>query len=368
VHVSTPLAVIGPMAGYLCRNGDDPPELSRLLDLEAEVLASADLFQANTEAVRETIRDHYEDTCDDERWTVLNIGLRDRAPSAVGGTQSRRTVFFVGRFESRKGVDVLLEAMSRVLPDHPDVDLVLAGEDRPLRPGEPPFGATWLARHADRPWARRVSMVGVVDDDVLHEYYARADLVVLPSRYESFGLVMAEAMMHARPLISTDASGVREVVRNGVDGLLVAPGDVDELETAIRRLLADPDQARALGKAARERFDEHLEIGRVAERFERFWARLDSVRRDAEGRQLPRVVSAGDVAALAVPPGAATVVVRAEEPSRVEIAGADPHGLRLAAGERRRVRIAALGRVMVHVREGTVVVERVVTVGSGPGG
>ena len=53
---------------------------------------------------------------------------------------------------------------------------------------------------------------------------------MLPSRYESFGLVMVEAMMHGKPLVSTDTSGVREVVRNGVDGLLVEPGDVDELE------------------------------------------------------------------------------------------------------------------------------------------
>ena len=80
-------------------------------------------------------------------------------------------------------------------------------------------------------------MLGVIDDETLHQRVRAADVVVLPSRYESFGLVMVEAMMHGKPLVSTDTSGVREVVRNGVDGLLVEPGDVDQLEHAIRRML-----------------------------------------------------------------------------------------------------------------------------------
>ena len=59
VHVSTPVAVTGPMAGYLRNDATDPPELRRLLELESEVMDTADLFQANTDAVMETIRSNY---------------------------------------------------------------------------------------------------------------------------------------------------------------------------------------------------------------------------------------------------------------------------------------------------------------------
>ena len=63
-------------------------------------------------------------------------------------------------------------------------------------------------------------------------------------------------------------------MRNGVDGLLIEPGNVDELERAIRRMLDDPEYAARLGKGGRERFVTHLSIERVAERFERFFQQL----------------------------------------------------------------------------------------------
>ena len=67
------------MAGYLRNDGTDPPELRRLLEVEAEVMETADLFQANTAAVMETIRGNYDEPCTNDRWRVVNIGLEDQA-------------------------------------------------------------------------------------------------------------------------------------------------------------------------------------------------------------------------------------------------------------------------------------------------
>ena len=249
IHVSTPVAITGPMAGYLRNDGTDPPEMRRVLELESEVMETADAFQANTAAVMETIRGHYDESCTNDRWKLVNIGLKDQAllGAEVNNAVGERRVFFAGRFESRKGIDTLLAAMERILPTYPDVHLVLAGEDRPIEPGAAPIGRLWRSQHRNEPWIDRVTVLGVIDDETLHQQYAAAEVVVLPSRYESFGLVMVEAMMHGRPLVSTDTSGVREVVRNGVDGLLVEPGNVDQLDEAIRRLLDDPTHAASPG-------------------------------------------------------------------------------------------------------------------------
>ena len=241
------------------------------------MIDTADLFQANTRRRdRHDPRELRRALCTSDRWQVVNLGLRRprerRAPPEATRRDGHRRVFFVGRFESRKGIDTLLAAMERILPDYPDVELILAGEDRPLLPGRAARSAPrgWPST-ADEPWIDRVTMLGVVDDETLHREYARADLVVLPSRYESFGLVMVEAMMHGKPLVSTDTSGVREVVRDGVDGCSSTPGDVDELEQAIRRMLgrsrADAADARRASGAPALRVA-YLSSTPLAERFE----------------------------------------------------------------------------------------------------
>lgn len=272
-------------------------------------------------------------------------------------------MFFAGRFEARKGIDTLLEAMARIMPDHPDVELILAGEDRPLQPGGPLTGRRFLEEHRGEPWLRRVQMLGPVDDEVLDREYSRAELVVLPSRYESFGLVMAEAMMHGKPVVSTDGSGIREVVRADVDGLLVAPGDARELETAIRTLLDDPALARRLGEHGRRRFEEHLCIDRVAERFEEFLIGVSSTTpTDADGSRL--VVPAGATHSVPVEQRTATIIVRALAPSTVRVTAGRDHRFALGSGERRRIRVddADGGCCHISVEAGELLVERVVTV------
>ena len=254
--------------------------------------------------------------------------------------------------------------MERIVPSYPDLTLTLAGEDRPLAPGLPLAGASWLRKHRDEPWIDRVTMLGVIDDETLHLEYSRADVVVLPSRYESFGLVMVEAMMHGKPLVSTDTSGVREVVRNEVDGLLVAPGDVDQLERAIRRILDDPADAARLGRAARERFVSYLSSTPLAERFEEFWRDLETGTSLADDAILGRTLAEGEASTIDLTGcAAATVIVRAEEQARVRIVDAHEITLDLRPGARRRIRLDVASRqVKLLVEQGTVCIERVVTV------
>ena len=103
-----------------------------------------------------------------------------------------------------------------------------------------------------------------VDDEQLHQLYASAHIVVLPSRYESFGLVVVEAMMHGAAVLSTDIGGIAEVTRDGIDAVLVPPADAPALAAAMSALLDDPARRAALGDEARRRFLQHFDIARVA--------------------------------------------------------------------------------------------------------
>jgi glycosyltransferase involved in cell wall biosynthesis len=380
VQVATPLAVAAEMAGFM----DDPASrvaLARLVELEEDVLAEADLFHANSTSVVDTIERLYRARAHTDRWQVVALGSLDRWRPTHAPRTDRVRVLYVGRFEVRKGIDTVLAVMPSILRDHRDVEFVAAGEDRPLAPGEPLCGAEWLDRHRSEPWIDRVRFEGVVSDERLHELYEEADVVVLPSRYESFGLVMVEGMMHGRAVVSCDTSGVREVVRHDVDGLLVPPGDAGALDVAIRRLLVDADLRAEIGRTARQRFLDVFHIDRFAERFEKFLERIrfcDTLmaeagtdgdsgyegRRGATGRPAAVLRSGGRIRLPVDDRTAARLCVDARQPSTIVVrAGNTSTTYLVDPGDTRRIDIdTSISPIDVSVVHGEVVVNGIVAV------
>jgi glycosyltransferase involved in cell wall biosynthesis len=139
-----------------------------------------------------------------------------------------------------KGVEELVEATE-------GRNLVVVG-DGPLR--------------ADVPAA-----LGFLSGAALEERYARAAVVVCPSRREGFGLVCAEAMARARPVVATAVGGLSELVADGETGLLVPPQDPPALRTAIDSLLADQALRRRRGEAGRKRIAELCDWDRVVDAY-----------------------------------------------------------------------------------------------------
>lgn len=158
-----------------------------------------------------------------------------------------RFILFTGRLVGYKGLDVLIHAVKDL-----DVSLVIAG-DGPLQKEMTELAAALGV-------SSRVRFLGFVDDPVVFAaLYHACEFFVLPSttRAEAFGMVMLEAMVCGKPVISTRLdSGVSFVNEDGVSGLQVAPGSVDELREAIRRLWQDEELRRRLGEQARRRFHE----------------------------------------------------------------------------------------------------------------
>jgi glycosyltransferase involved in cell wall biosynthesis len=124
-------------------------------------------------------------------------------------------------------------------------------------------------------WARdavtggdRLEFLGAVGDEELATLMRRALVVVVPSRYESFGLVVVEAMMHGRAVVASDIGGMAEIVSDGETGALVSVDDADSLARSIGTLLADPERAVAMGRAGRRVYESRFSIDVAAERLE----------------------------------------------------------------------------------------------------
>jgi glycogen synthase len=155
----------------------------------------------------------------------------------------RPRVLFVGRLAPQKGVGTLVAAAG--LLKHPSALVLLVG-DGPERKA--------LEREAKRIGVGdRLHFVGFVAHEELPAVLAHADLLVLPSLYEELGTVLLEAMQAGLPIVASKTGGIPDVIEDGVNGMLVAPGEPEALARAIDRLLADRDLACRLSEGAQER-------------------------------------------------------------------------------------------------------------------
>lgn len=170
----------------------------------------------------------------------VDVGVLSPRPVAAArqrlGLPDAPTAVCVGRLAEQKGQDLLFDVWPEVLSAVPNAQLVLVG-DGPLR--QPLEART----------PRGVVFAGAQLDP--SDYYAAADVVTVPSRWEGGPLVPLEAMAMSRPVVAFDVAGVRAAL--GDTGAVLQPGDVHGLATALIRLLADPATAAAEGRAARVR-------------------------------------------------------------------------------------------------------------------
>ena len=155
-----------------------------------------------------------------------------------------RRVLWVGRLDPQKGFPIALRAFARLAEDLPDVSFVVAGDG-------PEHGAVEMLPSELR---ARVTMLGSVPHDELPKYHAAADAFIAPALgQESFGMVLIEAMAAGVPVVASDIAGYREVVRDGIEGSLVPPGDAEGLAAALRPILTDTEFAERLRAAGRAR-------------------------------------------------------------------------------------------------------------------
>jgi glycosyltransferase involved in cell wall biosynthesis len=183
---------------------------------------------------------------DPERVHVVHNGIADvKGGSADAGRRlsgGSRYVLGLGTVEPRKDLPTLVRAFDAVAADDPDVRLVLAGPDG--------WGAEALTAAVDTAHHRsRIVRLGWVDDQVRADLLAGATTFAYPSVYEGFGLPPLEAMAAGTPVVASRAGALPEVV--GDAAVLVDPGDVDGLASALSAVLADGSQRHALVAAGR---------------------------------------------------------------------------------------------------------------------
>ena len=234
---------------HYCQDGEvDPFSIRR----QRTMLQSAKLAMA----LSRSLADFITGACNVPRSTIevtpYPINARKFLPSEPPQQHPPYKLMHVGRLEKRKGTHTLIEALRHVWKTEPDVHLYLFG-------GNGNFGRIQIEQVLPPSVHNgRIHFEGVVSRDALIEQYQSSHLYVTPTRYETFGYTILEAMACGRPVIATDIGPIPDLVRHEETGWLVPRDDPHALAETILAALRQPEKREAYGKAARrlaERYD-----------------------------------------------------------------------------------------------------------------
>ncbi|CAN5172088.1 D-inositol-3-phosphate glycosyltransferase [soil metagenome] len=233
---------------------DDAPESLIRIAAEHEVIAASDCVMASTPAEAAELLEFY--GADPNRLCTSPPGVDHRIfrPGSKRGSRRRLglgsgpVLAFVGRIQPLKGVDVALASLPLVHQRYPDATLLIVGGSSGPR-GEAELQKLRHQVH-DLGVGARVKFVGPLPHGLLPDLYRAADVVLVPSRSESFGLVAVEAQACGIPVVASNAGGFAYVVDDGVTGFLVAGHDPELYADRVVALLDDPALAEKMGTAA----------------------------------------------------------------------------------------------------------------------
>lgn len=245
---------------YLCKNADLVISLSEFS--KQNISSAYGIDPAKIEVMYAGVDDAFFET---DRLSLKDTSLNENNRSQLESQLEEPIhLLFSGRLDKKqqKGVDILLKAMPLILKEH-EVVLDIVGD------GVRFDHYKALAQQLDI--EKSVRFRGFLPHEMMPAEYAAGDLFVFPSRRESFGLVLAEAMASSLPVVSTTAGAIPEVVENGETGILVPPEDPEKLAGAVIHLLDDPEKMKLMGQKGKERVKKHFMWDKVANKVIQFY-------------------------------------------------------------------------------------------------
>jgi len=226
-------------------------------EAENYILDNCDIVRGISKAIVYEIESKNNILISADKLVICNLALEDRAGNNGISKIETLDVFFLGRLELRKGIDVLLEAIPKVLSVIPNARFFIAGDDTIQAPG---IKKTFRKIFEEKYFllTENVKFLGRISDSEADVYFKKSALFVAPSRFESFGLIYVEAMMFGTPSIGCDVGGIPEVLGDSHCGSLIEVGNSGSLALEIIRMLNNSELRDRLGKQGRKSYEQRF--------------------------------------------------------------------------------------------------------------
>ncbi len=244
------------------------------LEAEESILQSADKVIATTETEKKIILDFAGEEADIE---VVSIGVAEEfQQSSKRKNSGNPLLVYAGRLEETKGIHTLLDAFKKLKKETPDLEtqLVLAGGDVEEIDLELGLPKNPTLREQVKGIEKSIHFIGPQSQEGLSALFQRATSVIVPSYYESFGMVAAEAQACGTPVIASAVGGLKDVVSHGITGLTVEPKNPEQLSQAMSTMVNDHLLARRLGREAAERAKRIFNWTSIAKNIDRTYEEL----------------------------------------------------------------------------------------------
>lgn len=241
----------------------DDPSFEITYELEKFCIKNADAVMPISDNIKQTIGDLYS-----VNWSnvstktivrTIPLGVDQQFESDLHSAKSADVrkdnfinILYVGRFERRKGIDLLLSAIPGVLMNNKKVRFELVGDKSLVDENGKSYFNEFEKKYKNEKWYDRVLIPGFVDEETLVKKYQDCDIFVAPSRYESFGQIFIEAMAMGKPCIGSRVGGIPEVVEDGVTGLLFESENSIDLQEKLEKLIRDKSLRIKMSKNAKQ--------------------------------------------------------------------------------------------------------------------
>jgi len=215
-------------------------------DTQRQIISAADRVIVLSESERALLTSYVPEVT--SRLAIVGNGIDDQAPPHARRCGKR--VLFTGRFVNRKGIHELLAAIPAVAAAVPDATFILAGGHRNCTAAE--MRSHWIGP-SQEPYSPRIEFTGWLDARQMSRLYRDSDVLVIPSWYEPFGMVVLEGMMNGIAIVAANTGGPAEILEHERTALLVPPRDATALAAALTRVLLDDSlRSRLVAAAARQ--------------------------------------------------------------------------------------------------------------------
>lgn len=240
--------------------GGDPDEMEKKFNFtkrineEKRIFKSVNAHALTSNVQREKLKELY--GIEQENISILPPGVdihTYKKPTAEEKNKKTdlpdKYIFCLSRIDSNKGHDLLLHAFDIVSKKIDDIHLVIGGgSPKPKQREKEVYNK--MKEIIKEKNIKRVHIIGYVPDDKLVQYYQQAELFVLPSIFEPFGMTSQEAMACGKPVVASKYGGIKQIIKHNENGFLVNPKDSEEFADAITEILKDEQLKERLGKEA----------------------------------------------------------------------------------------------------------------------
>jgi mannosylfructose-phosphate synthase len=269
------------------RMGGDPEEMEKLyrfshrIEEEKRIFRSVVAQIATTAIQKGLFKEYYGFEGENIEVIPPGVNIHTYNPQEAEGDSRlnvpQRYIFCISRIDANKGHDYLLHAFSTVKEKIKNVHLIIGGGSPKPKQVELDVKATMREIIAHYGMEDRVEIIGYVPDELMAPYYRQAELFVLPSKFEPFGMTALEAMACGTPVIASNLGGIKENFTSGKDGILVDPSNKEELANAMVLLLKDRALAERIGNSGYRTAIEKFSWEAIAKRTLEFYEKCLSI-------------------------------------------------------------------------------------------